>query len=41
MGRAENFAAPVNGTYDSSTMSTGMFALQFNHNYAGKELRVR
>ena len=24
---AENFAAPVNGTYDSNTMSTGMFAL--------------
>ena len=36
---AENFAAPVNGTYDSNTMSTGMFTLQFNHNYAGKEAK--
>ncbi|MCI7426126.1 MAG: hypothetical protein MSB00_03600 [Prevotella sp.] len=36
---AENFAAPVNGTYDSNTMSMGMFALQFNHNYAGKEAK--
>ena len=36
---AENFAAPVNGRYDSNTMSTGMFALQFNHNYAGKEAK--
>lgn len=35
----ENFAAPVNGTYDSNTMSTGMFTLQFNHNYAGKEAK--
>lgn len=36
---AENFATPVNGRYDSNAMSMGMFALQFNHNYAGKEAK--
>lgn len=34
---SENYAAVVTGCYDDNSASSGMFALTFNHDYAGNE----